>query len=73
MSWLGFQDTTSPGLENREYGSKDPSRRPSDTFYRQKLALTSPTRCGLSVVIVRSWTMATKWFVIIIIIIIIIR
>jgi hypothetical protein len=30
-------------LENREYGRRDPSRWPRDTFYQQKLAITSPT------------------------------
>jgi hypothetical protein len=31
------------GLENRDYGCKDPSHWPCGTFYMQKLALTSPT------------------------------
>jgi hypothetical protein len=44
------------GLENRDYGSKDPSRWPRDTFDPQKLAITSPTSGGLSVGIVRSRT-----------------
>jgi hypothetical protein len=48
------------GLQNREYGRKDPSRWPRDTLYPQKLALTSLTRCGRSVGIVRSWTKATE-------------
>jgi hypothetical protein len=30
------------GLEIREYGLRDPSRLPRGTFYKQKLALTSP-------------------------------
>jgi hypothetical protein len=30
------------GLENREYGRKDPSHLPRGTLYPQKLALTSP-------------------------------
>jgi hypothetical protein len=29
-----------PGLGNRKYGREDPSRRPHDTVYLQKLALT---------------------------------
>jgi hypothetical protein len=44
------------GLENREYSRGDPSR---DTFYPQKLALTSPTSGGRSVGIVGSRTKAT--------------
>jgi hypothetical protein len=31
------------GLENREYGRRDPSRRPRGTLYRQKLTLSSLT------------------------------
>jgi hypothetical protein len=42
------------GLENREYGCKNPSRWPRSTLYQQKLALTSPTSGGRSVGIVRS-------------------
>jgi hypothetical protein len=39
------------GLETREYGRRDPSHWPHGTFYPQKkLALTSPTNGGLSVV-----------------------
>jgi hypothetical protein len=44
------------GLENREYGSRDPSRWPRGTLYPQSLALTSRTRGGHSVGIVRSRT-----------------
>jgi hypothetical protein len=40
------------GLENREYGRKDPSRWPSSTSYPQKFELTSPTSGGRSVGIV---------------------
>jgi hypothetical protein len=47
------------GLENREYGRRDPSRRPRGTLHPQKLALSSPTSGGLSVCIVRSGTQAT--------------
>jgi hypothetical protein len=49
------------GLENREYGSRDASRRPRGTLYPQKLALTSPTNGGRSVSVVRSWTQATEF------------
>jgi hypothetical protein len=48
------------GLEIREYGRRDPSRRSRDTLYPQKLALTSPTSGGLSVGIVRSRIQATE-------------
>jgi hypothetical protein len=46
------------GLENREYGRRDPSRRQRGTIYPQKLALTSPTSGGHSVGIVLSRTQA---------------
>jgi hypothetical protein len=49
------------GLENREYGLGDPLRGPRDTFYLQKLALTSPTSGGRSVGIVRLRTKATEF------------
>jgi hypothetical protein len=51
------------GLEIREYGRRDPSRWPRGTFYPQRLALTSPTRGGSSVSIVRSRTQANGVFV----------
>jgi hypothetical protein len=41
------------------YGRRDPSRWPRDSFYPQKLILTSPTSGGRSVAIVRSRTSAT--------------
>jgi hypothetical protein len=47
------------GIENREYGRRDPSRWPRGTLYPQKLALTSPKSGGRSVGIVRSRTKAT--------------
>jgi hypothetical protein len=50
------------GLENREYGRRDPSRWQRGTFYPQKLALTSPTSDGRSVGIVRSRTQTTEIF-----------
>jgi hypothetical protein len=52
------------GLENREYGRREPSRWPRGTIYPQKLALSSPTSGGRSVGIVRSRTQAmelSKW------------
>jgi hypothetical protein len=42
--------------ENREYGRRDPSRLPRGTLYPEKLEITSPTRGGSSVGIVRSRT-----------------
>jgi hypothetical protein len=47
------------GLENRDYGRRDPSCWPRGTLYPQKLPLTSPTSGGRSVGIVRSRTRAT--------------
>jgi hypothetical protein len=49
------------GLENREYGRRDPSRWPRGTLYPQKLALTSPTSGDHSVGIIHSWTKATEF------------
>jgi hypothetical protein len=43
-------------LGNREYGQRDPSRRPRGIFNPQNLVLTSPTIGGLSDGIVRSRT-----------------
>jgi hypothetical protein len=48
------------GLETREYGRRDSSRWPRGTLYSEKLVLTSPTRGGRSVGIVRSRTKATE-------------
>jgi hypothetical protein len=47
------------GVENREYYSRDPSRRPRGTLYTQNLAFTSPTSGGRFVGIVRSRTQDT--------------
>jgi hypothetical protein len=47
------------GLENREYCRGDPLSWPRNTFYPQKLALTSPTSGGPSVDVIRPWTKAT--------------
>jgi hypothetical protein len=49
------------GLENREYGRRDPSRWPRVTLYTQELALTSPTNGGRSVGIARSLAQATEF------------
>jgi hypothetical protein len=51
------------GLENREYGRRDPSRWSRGILCLQKLALTSPTSGGRSVGIVRSRTQAMEFFV----------
>jgi hypothetical protein len=40
---------------------------PRDALYPQEFALTSPTTCGRSVGIVRSWAEATDCFLIFII------
>jgi hypothetical protein len=50
--------SSSFGLENREYGHRDPSRRLRDTVYPQKLVLTSPASGCRSVGIGRSRTQA---------------
>jgi hypothetical protein len=57
---LGSKNSGS-GLENREYCRRDPLRWPRGTLYPLKLALTSPTRGGRSVGIVRSRTHATEF------------
>jgi hypothetical protein len=45
--------SSGPGLEIREYGSRDPSRWQRDTLYPQTLALTLLTSGGRSAGIVR--------------------
>jgi hypothetical protein len=50
------------GIENQEYGRRDPLCWPRHTSYPQKLALTSLTSGGRSVGIVRSRTEATEFF-----------
>jgi hypothetical protein len=47
------------GLKNREYGCWDLLRWTRDTFYPQKMALTSPTKGGRSVCMVLSRTKTT--------------
>jgi hypothetical protein len=51
------------GLENREYGHRKPSRSPRGTLYPKTLALTSWTRGGRPVGIVRSRTTATEYII----------
>jgi hypothetical protein len=46
--------SSSSGLENREYGHRNPSRCPRGTLSPLTLALISPKSCGRSVGIVRS-------------------
>jgi hypothetical protein len=60
MEELRGRKSSGPGLENREYDRRDPSRWPRDT-YSQKLALTSPTSGRRSVGIVHSRTQATEF------------
>jgi hypothetical protein len=54
------RNSSGSGLEIRQYGRRDPSRWPRGTLYPQKLALTSPTRGGRPVGIVRTRTQATE-------------
>jgi hypothetical protein len=49
------------GLESQEHGRGDPSCWPHGTLYPRKFALTSLTRGGLSVGIVRSQTQTTEF------------
>jgi hypothetical protein len=49
------------GLENRDYGRRDPWRWPIGNLYSQNLAITSPTSGGRSVGIVLSRTQATEF------------
>jgi hypothetical protein len=49
------------GLENRDYGRRNPSRWSRATLYPQTLALTSATSVGRSVGIVRWWTQVTEF------------
>jgi hypothetical protein len=49
------------GLESLKYGRTDPSRWPRGSLYPQKLALSSRTRGGRSVGIVRSRTQAKEF------------
>jgi hypothetical protein len=56
------RNSSGSGLESREYGRRDPSRRPRGTLYPQKLALTFLKSGGRSVGIVRLRTQATEVF-----------
>jgi hypothetical protein len=49
------RNSSGSGLEIQDYGRGDPSLWPRGTLYPRKLALTSPTSCGLSVGIVSLW------------------
>jgi hypothetical protein len=53
---LLWRKISGSGLENRDDGHRDLSRRPRDTLYELKLALTSPTSGSHPVCIVRSRT-----------------
>jgi hypothetical protein len=53
--------SSSSGLENREYGHRDPLCWPCSTLYLQTLAPTSPTRGGRWVGIVHSQTKAMEF------------
>jgi hypothetical protein len=57
--YINITITILDGLENRDYGPRDPSRWPRGTPYPHKLALTSLISGGRSVGIVRSPTKAT--------------
>jgi hypothetical protein len=58
---LGRKSSES-GLENRDYGRRDPSRLPCGTLNPQMLALTTPKNGGRSVGRVRSRTQAMEYF-----------
>jgi hypothetical protein len=55
------EKSSSSGLKNREYGSRDPSRSPRGTLCPPKFSLTSPTSGGRSVGIVRCRTQAAEF------------
>jgi hypothetical protein len=56
------RESSSSGLESREYGRRDPSRWPRGTLHPKKLAPTSPTSGGRSVGIFLWRTQATEFF-----------
>jgi hypothetical protein len=61
-NWGGtWKKSSGSCLENREYARRDPSRWPRGTLYTQKLAITSLTRGGRSVGIVRSRTQTVEF------------
>jgi hypothetical protein len=55
------RNSSGSGLESREYGRRELLRRPLNTLYTKKLALTSPTSGGRLVGIVRSRTKVTEF------------
>jgi hypothetical protein len=55
------RNSSGSGLENREYGRRDPLGWPRGTLYPQKFALTSPTSGCRSVGIVRLRPKATEF------------
>jgi hypothetical protein len=52
--------SSASGLENWEYGCREPSRWPRGNLYPKNLALTLPKSSIVG--IVRSWTQATEFF-----------
>jgi hypothetical protein len=69
-NWATWKKSSGCGLEIREYGRGDSLCWPRGTLYPQTLALTSQTRAGRSVGIVRSRSQATESFFISIIIVV---
>jgi hypothetical protein len=55
------RNSSSSGLQNREYGRGHALRWPRNTLYQQKLALTSPKSGGRSIGIVRLQTKITEF------------
>jgi hypothetical protein len=60
------------GQENRDYCRRDPSRWSCSTIYPQKLALTSPSRGGRSVGIIRSRTKATGILLLLLVVVVVV-
>jgi hypothetical protein len=54
------RNSSGSGLENREYGRRDPLRWPRDTLYPWNLPLASPTSGGHSIGMVHSRTKAKE-------------
>jgi hypothetical protein len=61
-NWGATWKSSDSGLENWEYGRRNPWRWLRGTLYPQKLTLTSPTSGGRSVGIVRSRTQVTEFY-----------
>jgi hypothetical protein len=55
------KNSSRSGLENRDYGRRDPSRWQRDSLYPQNMALTSLPSGGRSVGLVRSQTEVTEF------------